>query len=520
MIISLAFFIINIYKAKILCSKGLQILLGNREGENKMGKTCIAVDIGASSGRVIAGTLENNKISIKEVHRFKNNMVNIGEHYYWNIDAIFDEIIDGLKKLSSKGVVPESIGIDTWGVDYALLDIKNMRVSPVFAYRDHRTDMTMEEILRWVSAKKIYEKTGIQFQQFNTIYQLFEHAKAHSEIIGKSDTFLMVPDYLNYLLSGVKAVEFTNATTTQLFNANIRDWDADLVELTGMNRRIFPKVVDAGTVLGSITEEVQEETNLPAVKVIAPATHDTGSAVVSVPAVSKDFAYISSGTWSLMGIESKNAVCTEKAREYNFTNEGGAFGTYRVLKNIMGLWMIQEVQRLYNNKYSFAELIVLAEQSEPFKCLINPNHSRFLNPSDMIEEIKTFCGETGQHIPETPGEIARCIFESLAFQYREVLQQLRDMQNQEINRIHIIGGGAQNKFLNQLTASFTGCEVYAGPIEATAIGNLAVQFIALGELESLDRAREMILESFEVERYSPKPDSKIEESWCKFKSLV
>ena len=484
-----------------------------------MDKTCIAIDIGASSGRVIAGKLQDNKIDIKEVYRFKNNMFNSKEHYFWDIDHLFYEIINGLTKLSGQQISPEAIGVDTWAVDYALLDEKNNRVSPVFAYRDHRTDKTMEQLFKSMNPKAIYEKTGIQFLQFNTIYQLYEHVKAQKEVQDKAGSFLMVPDYLNFLLSGEKAVEFTNATSTQLFNVHKHDWDEELITLTGLNKKLFPKTVKPGTILGLLTKKVLEKTGLTDVKVIAPATHDTGSAVVSVPATSEDFAYISSGTWSLMGIESKTPICSEEARKYNFTNEGGAFDTYRVLKNIMGLWLIQEVQRLYENKYSFADLVILAEKTEPFKCLINPNASRFLNPQNMIKEIKGYCIETKQTVPESPGEIARCIFESLAFQYKGVLIQLREIQDKPINKIYIIGGGAQNKFLNQLCADFTNCKVYAGPVEATAIGNLAVQFISLGEIESLQEARKIILESFEVKEYDPQYNSEIEKNWNRFRRL-
>ena len=484
-----------------------------------MAKVCIAVDIGASSGRIIAGTIKDNMIEINEIYRFKNRMTYMDNHCCWNIDEIFSEIIKGLKKFANENKGLDSIGIDTWAVDYVLLDDKNKRVSPVIAYRDHRTDNTMEELFKIINPEVIYEKTGIQFQQFNTIYQLYEHAKSNKDETDKSDIFLMIPDYLNFLLSKKKAVEYTNATTTQLLNANKHEWDEDLINLTGLNKKIFPEIVKPGTILGNLTDEVQEKTGLSCVKVIAPAAHDTGSAVVSVPAISEDFAYISSGTWSLMGIESKIPICSEKARNYNFTNEGGAFDTYRVLKNIMGLWLIQEVQRLYDKKYSFSELMKLAEQAEPFKCLINPNGSRFLNPENMILEMQNYCKETCQPVPKTPGEIARCIFESLAFQYREVLHELREIQDKAINKINIIGGGSQNEFLNQLCASFTNCEVYAGPIEATAIGNLAVQLITLGEIESLSNARKMISKSFDIKKYVPQPDLDIEKNWNRFRRI-
>lgn len=485
-----------------------------------MGKVSIAIDIGASSGRIITGTLQNGKILIREIFRFKNSIVHIGEHDYWDIDAIFRNIKLGLGMIAAENQEVQSIGIDTWGVDYVLLDEQNQRLSPVFSYRDHRTDHALQEYFSKIEPGRVYAKTGIQFQQYNTIYQLQEHVKFQEEIRERARDFLMVPDYLNYLLCGKKTVEFTNATTTQLFNVHNHEWDEELIKATGLSKEIFPEVVEAGTILGAISKEIQVETGLPEIKVIAPATHDTGSAVVSVPSLTDDFAYISSGTWSLMGIESRSPICTEKAGQCNFTNEGGVFRTYRVLKNIMGLWLIQEAQRKDANTYGFEELESMAQRAEPFKSLINPNHPRFLNPENMIEEIRSFCMETNQPVPDTAGEIARCIFESLAFQYRKVLAELRDIQSQAINRIHIIGGGSRNKLLNQLCADFTGCEVLAGPVEATALGNLAVQFIALGELESLIKAREVILDSFEVESYHPVPDNRMEEQWDRFLSLI
>ncbi|KYH28447.1 MULTISPECIES: rhamnulokinase [Clostridium] len=484
-----------------------------------MSKVCIAIDIGASSGRLIVGTMKEEKIIIKEVYRFKNNMLKKNGSYYWDMDKLFKEIMNGLKEFAKEGINVESIGIDTWAVDYALLNRKNEMISQVYAYRDHRTDRTMEKVFKEKSPEAIYEKTGIQFQQFNTIYQLYEHVRANKEIVNNVDVFLMVPDYLNYLLSGKKAVEFTNATTTQLFNINNLDWDEDLISIVGLSKDIFPRVIKSGTILGELRKEVQEETGLGQVKIIAPATHDTGSAVASIPATTKDFAYISSGTWSLMGIESDTPICTEEARVFNFTNEGGVFNTYRVLKNIMGLWLIQEVQKLYDYKYSFEELVTLAEECKPFRSLINPNNSRFLNPKNMIKEIKNYCRESKQAVPETPGEIARCIYESLAFQYKNTLLEIKKISSKPINKIHIIGGGVQNKFLNQLCANFTNCEVYAGPVEATALGNLAMQFITLGEISSLKEARRIISESFNIKKYIPIYSSDIEENWERFKSL-
>ncbi|MFP4697817.1 MAG: rhamnulokinase [Eubacteriales bacterium] len=484
-----------------------------------MAKVFTAVDIGASSGRLITGTLEDGRMYIQEQHRFKNSMESVEGHFYWDIDFLFEEIINGLKKCSNKFKNVESVSIDTWGVDYVLLDEENKRVAPVYAYRDHRTDNTMDKVFDIIDSKTIYEKTGIQFMQINTLYQLYEHIKNSPDDVEKADCFLMIPDYLNFLLSGKKAVEFTNATTTQVFNVHQNNWDEEILKKIGIDNKIMPNIIEPGTILGDLKKDVQKETGLNVTKVIAPATHDTGSAVASVPADSSSFAYISSGTWSLMGIESKNPICTEEARKYNFTNEGGVFETYRVLKNIMGLWLIQEVKRLYEDKYSFAQLADMAERAEPFKCLINPNDSRFLNPANMIEEIKSFCKETGQYVPKDPAEVARCIFESLAFQYKDVLNQLRDIQEEPINKIHIIGGGGKNKLLNQLCANITKCQVLAGPFEATAIGNITMQMIALKEIDSLKTARNIIKNSFDIETYTPIENECVEENYDKFRRL-
>lgn len=483
-----------------------------------MGDICLAVDIGASSGRVIKSTLMNDKLSIEEIHRFSNRINREEDRCFWDVEHLFSEILIGLKKFSKTGLNPESIGIDTWAVDYVLMNNKMKRAYPVYAYRDSRTDETMDKIFNHISKERIYEKTGIQFLQFNTLYQLYEHVKTNPEIKDNVNMVLMIPDYLNYLLCGETSIEYTNATTTQMYNIGDMKWDKELLNIIGIDKNKFPQVVQPGTVLGSLTDEVKDEVNLEDVKIIAPATHDTGSAVVSVPAVDNDFAYISSGTWSLMGIESNNPICTNKALSYNFTNEGGAYGKVRVLKNIMGLWLIQEVKRLLNDKYSFGDLVILAKESKS-TALINPNNSRFLNPSDMIDEIKTYCEETGQTVPSTPGDIAKCIFESLALQYKQVLIELREISNKTINKIHIVGGGSQNRYLNRLCADYTQCEVYSGPIEATAIGNLMVQYITLGKIQSLAEARKMINASFNIEKFVPAKLESAEEKWSRFLEL-
>lgn len=480
----------------------------------------IAVDIGASSGRLIHCKTVDGKLNLTEIHRFKNQMVYNNNHYEWSVDKLYEEILVGLKKAADVCEKITSIGIDTWAVDYVLVDNKGKRVAPVYAYRDHRTDNTMDKVFESMSKEVIYNKTGIQFQQFNTLYQLFEHVKAYADDFAGEISLMMIPDYLGYKLSGVKAIEYTNATSTQLLDAQTKKWDQELLDFVGVKKEIFPTMVSPGTVLNDVLPEVVDKTGvLESLKVVAPATHDTGSAIVSVPALDSNYAYISSGTWSLMGIESDVPIISDLSGKYNFTNEGGVFDTIRVLKNIMGLWLIQEVARMYEDKYTFADFVVMAEKSEPFAFMIDPNDSRFINPDNMIEEIQAYCKGTGQKVPTEPGQIARTIFEGLAFLYKQVLEQLSEISNKTIERIHIIGGGCQNKLLNQMCADFTGLDVYSGPIEATAIGNIAMQMIAMGEVETLTEARQLIMNSFDIECFKTNHSETIEENYMKFRRL-
>ncbi len=462
------------YKIKVLNILFLRAYINNESDVATMSKYHLAVDIGASSGRIIAGWIENNKLKTKEIHRFKNGTFERDGHIFWDIDRLYDEIQAGIKKIDTPYA---SIGVDTWGVDYVLLDEKGNRLSDVYAYRDHRTD----GIIDTLDKEQVYGATGIQFNNFNTLFQLIAHSP-------KTAThFMTVPDYLHYRLCGRIACEYSIATTTQLLNIGTGQWDEQMVGLTGFPMAMFPEIVPSGTVLGTLIGN-------DSVKVITPAAHDTGSAVAAVPTNGGNFAYISSGTWSLMGIESK----TPCMKTQEFTNEGGANGKLRVLKNIMGLWMIQEVQRLLPEKLDFATLALLAE--EKFGSIVNVSDNRFLLPGNMITEIQSACRETGQPIPETPAQLARCIFDSLAESYKNTLIQLR--QYQTIDKIHIIGGGSQNRLLNRLCAKATGCTVYAGPVEATAIGNIIVQMIAMGELADLEQGRALVANSFELEIYN------------------
>jgi rhamnulokinase len=439
-------------------------------------------------------------------------------HYRWDVEALFAEILKGLEVSAGQlDGAPDSIGIDTWGCDYVLLDENDQIACPVSAYRDSRTDGLMEKFFDLVPKHDIYAKTGIQFLQFNTLYQLW--AAQRNGDFSRAKRFLMIPDYLNFRLTGLKANEYSNATTTQLLNSSSNDWDGDLLKVLGIDRGIFEKPLLPGTVLGPLQPSIREKTGLPAVPVIIPATHDTGSAVAAVPAEGRDWAYISSGTWSLMGIEAEKAVCSDLALKYNFTNEGGVAGTFRLLKNIMGLWLVRGLKKSFEKDYSYADLEDLAREAEPFQTFVDANDSGFLNPKCMKTAIDEYCIETAQETPQSDGAYVRCAMEGLGFLYKETLEQLRDVQEQEINRIHIIGGGCQDKLLCQITADATGLPVFAGPCEGTAAGNLIVQAIALGHIKDLAAARKIIADSFEVTSYKPENTSAWNEAWRTFQQI-
>lgn len=465
-----------------------------------MGKCSLAVDIGASSGRLIAGYVEGNQLKLDEVYRFENKMIKINDHYCWDVDALFSEIKQGIHQCVRKGLHPESIGIDTWAVDFVLLDENDQPLTEAVAYRDSRTDGMMEEVFERVSKERIYLETGIQFQKFNTIYQLYSLKNSNPEILKKAKTFLMIPDYFNYLLTGEKVNEYTNATSTQLVNAFTKKWDTDLLDELGINKDMFQEIKAPKSEVGGLREELVKEFGFD-MKVLLPATHDTGSAVLAVPEVN-DTIYISSGTWSLIGVENRFPICVTKALDYNFTNEGGIDYRYRFLKNIMGLWMIQEVKRNYDNQYDFPELVDLANAAGDFGSKVDVDDDRFLNPENMIEEIQWYCQETKQAVPNTPGEVAKCVFDSLADSYKKAIGQIEEIYEKEFATINVIGGGCKNEMLNQLIADTTNKEVLAGPVEATAIGNIVSQLIARGELDGINEARTLIKQSFEMKKYT------------------
>lgn len=467
-----------------------------------MRKCSLAVDIGASSGRVIAGYLQDGKMYLDEVHRFENKIIEKNDYFCWDIEKLFSEITEGIKKTSAQGFEPESIGIDTWAVDFVLLDENDALLTDAVAYRDPRTDGMMEEVFSIISKERLYLETGIQFQKFNTIYQLYYLRKHYPEVLEKAKTFLMIPDYLNFLLTGKKTNEYTNATTTQLMNAFTKKWDEELLDQLGINKGMFPEIMLPKSSIGNLRPELVEKFGFD-LEVILPATHDTGSAVFAVPSLDETI-YISSGTWSLIGVENSFPISVTKALDYNFANEGGVDYRFRFLKNIMGLWMIQEVKRNYDDQYSFAEFADMADEEKGFNSIVNVDDDRFLKPENMVKEIQLYCEETNQRIPESPSEIAKCVFDSLAVSYQNAIGEIEEIYEKEFPTINVIGGGSQNEMLNQLIADTTGKEVIAGPSEATAIGNVAAQLISLSQIKDIEQARTIIKESFELKKYTQK----------------
>lgn len=461
----------------------------------------LAIDIGASSGRHILGHMENGRMVTEEIHRFSNGLEKLGEELCWNTDRLFEEIKIGMIKCREAGKIPVSMGIDTWGVDYVLLDGEDRKIGNAVGYRDGRTEGMDREISCLISEKELYQRTGIQKQSFNTIYQLTALKKRHPEQLQEAEALLMIPDYFHFLLTGRKSTEYTNATTTQLVSARTGDWDRELLGTLGFPEKIFQKIVPAGTVLGDLRKEIQDEIGFDC-QIVLPATHDTGSAVLAVPSEEEETLYISSGTWSLMGVERKEADCSEESRKKNFTNEGGYEHRFRYLKNIMGLWMIQNLKKEWPQEYSFQELCEMAEK-ESTDALVDCNDAAFLAPDSMIRAVKKACEKSSQEIPQTAGQLARVIYRSLAECYAKTAEELEEMTGCRYQTIHIVGGGANAAYLNQLTADAAGKTVLAGPGEATAIGNLAVQMMTAGKLENAKAARNCIRNSFEVKGFAP-----------------
>ncbi len=454
----------------------------------------LAVDIGASSGRHMLGWMENDKICLEEVYRFPNGATKKNESLCWDGEALYAHLIEGLKACRDKGKIPSYMAIDTWGVDYALLDENGALIGSLTAYRDDRTIGMDDEVRRFVSDEELYHRTGIQKLSFNTVYQLMAHKLQKPDELASAKTFLMVPDYLNYCLTGKCAVEYTDASTTALLNVKTGDWDRELLEKLGYPTNIFPTISKPGTVLGCLKDEIVREIGFD-LQVILPPSHDTASAVLALPTEREDAAYLSSGTWSLMGVERMMPANDEDSRRSNFTNEGGFDMRYRYLKNIMGLWMIQSVRRELNGQYSFGELSAMAREFGEPNCRINVNDDAFLAPASMIEAVKTSCGKN-MELPE----LLAVIYYSLAEAYRDTLNELEARTGRTLGALYIIGGGSQDTYLNELTAKISGREVYTGVVEATATGNLLCQMLATGVFTDRCEARDTVARSFDVKQ--------------------
>lgn len=458
-------------------------------------KYYLSIDIGASSGRHILSSVQNGKLVLEEVYRFENGMTQKDGHLVWEYEKLFSNIIEGLKECKKLGKIPVSVGIDTWGVDYALIDADGKVIGDVYAYRDGRTEEPIKKVHEIIPFETLYKRTGSQFQIYNTIYQLYTDKLSGK--LDKAERFLMMPDFFNYLLTGVMKNEFTNASTTGLMSAKTRDWDMETVKELGLPEKLFKELSDPATFVGNLKPEIAKEIGYD-LKVVLPATHDTASAVMAVPEIGQPL-YISSGTWSLLGIESPVAISTEEALKENFTNEGGYERSTRFLKNIMGLWMIQCVRREYNKKYSWGDFVTLSKEVKDFNSIVDVNDNSFLAPASMIEAIKDYCRKTGQKVPETPGEIALCVYDSLAVCYKRAVETVERVTGYKFDTIHIVGGGCQNAYLNELTAKRTGRRVVAGPVEATAIGNALSQLLYDGAVKNINEAKELVKVSFDTE---------------------
>lgn len=459
----------------------------------------LAVDIGASSGRHILSHLENGKIILEEIYRFSNGMVEVDGEKVWDSQKLFEDILTGMKKCYELGKIPVSMGIDTWAVDFALLDKEDHLIGKTVGYRDGRTKGMDQEVYKVISQDELYERTGIQKQIFNTIYQLMAVKMKKPQELADAKTMLLIPDYFNFLLTGRKVTEYTNASTTQLLHPETKEWDFELIDMLGFPRDIFTEIKLPGTIVGELTEEIQEKVGF-CCKVVLPATHDTGSAVVAVPSNEEDVLYISSGTWSLMGTELKEAICTKESMEKNLTNEGGYDYRFRYLKNIMGMWMINSAKKEIADDMSYADICAMASKTT-ITSIVPANDDRFLAPKNMTEEVKAACRESGQQVPEGIAEVAAVIYHSLAKCYADTMNEIEEITGKNYDCIHIVGGGSNAVYLNELTAKACGKTVYTGPTEATAVGNVAAQMIAAGELADLKSARECIFHSFKINKY-------------------
>lgn len=490
-----------------------------------MNKHFIAVDIGASSGRLLLGKWDGKHFELSEVWRFPNESVRVHGHMYWDVLRLWHEIKQGLlhyRKTHSEALA--GISVDTWGVDFALLDSAGNLLGNPYHYRDHRTDGFVEKGFGYLAKAATYAITGIQFMQINTLYQLLSMVETQHPQLAQAQTLLMMPDLFHYWLSGEKYVEYTDASTSQMLDAKTRNWANSMLEGFAIPSHILPPIIPPGTIIGSLQPELKSELGFTEeVPIIATGSHDTANAVAAIPHLDKHSVYISSGTWSLMGIEVTEPILSEAALAYNFTNEGGVMGTIRFLKNVMGLWLLQESRRQWQREgqdYSWEELLDLAEKAEPFQALIDPDAKDFLGHGDMPASIRNYCRRTGQNEPKDVGSIIRCCLESLALRYRWVIEALEQLSQESLNSIRIVGGGSQNALLNQFTADACKRPVISGPIEATALGNIMMQAIASGDIKSLEEGRKAIAASVSQQSFQPQASQDWDKAFTKFKALV
>jgi rhamnulokinase len=483
----------------------------------------LAFDLGAESGRAVLGTLHGGKLSVHEVRRFPNTPLSLSGHIHWNVYSLFDEMKTAMREsAATMGARPESIGVDTWGVDFGLLAQNGDLLGLPFCYRDHRNIGAMEEYFKIVPRADLYEATGIQFMPFNTLFQIYAMVRERSPLLDAAADLLFMPDLFNYLLTGKKAAEFTIATTSQILDPRTKAWIPGLFQAMGLSKRILQDIIEPGTILGPLTEKVVSETGYRGVPVVATAGHDTAAAVAAVPAEGGNWAFISSGTWSLVGVEEAKPVINPKSLESNFTNEGGVGGTIRFLKNVSGLWLIQGCRKTWSkdSPLSYEELVKTAADAPAFASFVDPDSPDFLNPPDMPEAVSAFCRRTGQKPIESRAAMVRALLESLALKYRHVIDQLRLVLGHPIEKIHVIGGGSRNELLCQFTADATGLPVVAGPAEATAIGNILVQAMAMGQVSSPSEMRAIIRGSFALRTYVPADTAAWDAAYSRFRDIL
>ncbi len=487
-----------------------------------MKKRVLAFDFGASSGRAIVGVFDGEKIELREVHRFSNDPVKINGTFYWDVQRLFFEIKQGILKAKEDGGF-DSIGIDTWGVDFGLLRKDGTLVENPVHYRDARNDGMVEFAKKYMSHEEMYDITGIQFMDFNTIFQLLSLKENRPYILEEADKLLFMPDLLSYMLSGVKSTEYSIATTSQMVDLKTRDWSDKILDAFGIKKDLLTPIVPTGAVIGQLSDEICEELGVPKADVISVASHDTQSAITAAPCEYDDFAFISCGTWSLFGTEVKEPIINEASKKLNVTNEGGYDYTIAFLKNICGLWLIQESRRQWireGKEYSYADLEKMALECEPFKCFIDPDAPEFAPMGNIPKRVQEYCKKTNQYVPQTVGEIMRCIYESLALKYRYTFDGIKDCTEKDYDRIHVMGGGTKDKLLLSMTAQSCNVDVYGGPIEATALGNIAVQLMSSGAIKDIKEARKIIADGENLKLYTPENRDEWENAYERFKEIV